>query len=172
MTARRVMMGAVFGAAMLALAPASALAAGPVFASHPTTAQIDAAITRYGAHDTVNALFDQNRWDYVADEIGKGTSAWVALAVRLAPGADAGTAEELPISLGFALPINPGAVLLAIKSGAFDVGDVCDAPFIDGTIPSVPAYIRKATAAVRKVSDPSLAATKAACLATLAKANS
>jgi hypothetical protein len=171
MTAKRALMGAVFGAAMMLL-PAAAMAAGPVFAKHPTTAQIDAAITRYGAHDTVNALFDQNRWDYVADEIGKGGAAWVALAVRLAPGADAGTAEELPISLAFALPINPSAVLLAVKSGAFDVGDVCGAPFIDGTVPSVPAYQRKAVAAVKKVSDPALAATKTSCLATLAKANS
>jgi hypothetical protein len=171
MTARRALMGVLSGAA-IALLPASALAAGPVFARRPTTQQIDTAITRYGAHDTVNALFDQDRWDYVADEIGKGSSAWVGLAVRLAPGADAGTAEELPISLAFALPINPSAVLMAVKSGAFDVGDVCGAPFIEGTVASVPAYIHKATVAVSRVTDPALAATKTSCLATLAKANS
>lgn len=165
MAARRILIGA----AATLLLPAAAWA-GPAFPKHPTVAEVDAGLARYGARATVNALFDQHRWDYVADQIGKGGSAWVALAVRLAPGADAGTAEELPIALAFALPVNAPAVLTAVRSGAFDVGDVCGAPFIEGTMPSVPAYVRKAMAAVSRVRAPELAATKAACLQALAKA--
>jgi hypothetical protein len=166
MSAWRMLVGA---AAALALLPAAAWAA-PVFPRHPTPAEIGDSIARYGAQATVNALFDQNRWDYVADEIGTGKAAWVSLAARLAPGADAGTAEELPISLAFGLPLGPAAVLAAVQSGAFDVEDVCGAPFIEGTVRDLPVYIRRATVAVSKVSDPALAATRAACLVALAKA--
>jgi hypothetical protein len=158
----------VIGAA-LALLPLAAWA-GPVFARHPTPAQVTASLARYGARDTVSALFDQHRWDYVADEIAKGGAVWIDLAVKLAPGTDAGTAEELPIVLAFALPLNAPAVLAAVQGGAFDVGDICGAPFIEDTVKDLPAYIRRATAAVAKVSDPALSATRTACLQTLAKA--
>ena len=142
---------------------------GPVRSSL-TPAQVTASLANHGARATVNALFDQHRWDYVADEIAKGGAVWIDLAARLAPGADAGTAEELPIVLAFALPLNAPGVLAAVKRGAFYVGDVCGAPFIEGTVSNIPAYIRKATAAVTRVSDPTLAATRTACLQTLAKA--
>jgi hypothetical protein len=160
--------GLLIGAA-LALLPV-AVWAGPSFPRHPTPAQVSASVARYGARTTVSALFDQHRWDYVAGEIGGGGAVWVALAVKLAPGADAGTAEELPIALAFALPIDAPAVLAAVKSEAFDVADVCGAPFIEDTVEDIPAYLRKATAAVTAVKDPALAAARAACLQTLAKA--
>jgi len=155
--------------AALALAPMAARA-DPTFPRHPTPAQVEASIARYGPQATVSALFDQQRWDYVAGRIGDGGAVWVALAVKLAPGTDAGTAEELPISLAFALPRDAPAVLAAIQSGEFAAEDVCGAPFIEGTVRDVPAYLRKATAAVTAVKDPALAATRAACLQTLAKA--
>jgi len=152
-----------------ALALASAAMAGPKFIAHPTPAQIDASLARYGARSTVSALFDQNRWDYVADRISAGSSDWVNLAGKLAPGADAGPAEELPISLAFALPRNAPAVLALVRSGAFSADDVCGVPFIEGTIRDIGAYKRRAAAAIRRVSDPALAATVRTCLATLAK---
>src|SRR5580698_294576 len=120
----------------LALLPLAAWA-GPTFPRHPTPAQVSASLAAYGAQTTVSALFDQHRWDYVADEIAKGGAVWIDLATKLAPGADAGTAEELPIVLAFALPLNAPAVLAAVKGGAFDVGDVCGAPFIEGTVKDV-----------------------------------
>ena len=160
--------GIAIGAALALLPPAAWTA--PAFPRHPTPAQVEARLARYGAQATVTALFDQHRWDYVAGRIGDGGAAWVALAVKLAPGADAGTAEDLPISLAFALPLDAPAVLAAIQGGQFDVGDVCGAPFIEGTVRDVPAYLRRATAAVTRVSDPALADTRAACLQTLAKA--
>jgi hypothetical protein len=163
-------LSAIAAAVALAALAASPVLADPTFPTRPTPTQIGASIDRFGAHATVSALFDQGRWDYVADEIGDGGSAWVALAVRLAPGADAGTAEELPISLAFALPINPAAVLATLPSGAFDVADVCGAPFIEGTVRDLPAYLRKASDAVEKVTDPTLKDQKTACLEALAAA--
>ncbi|HEX3405639.1 MAG TPA: hypothetical protein VHS81_00245 [Caulobacteraceae bacterium] len=155
-------------ATALALAAPVAVAA-PLFAARPTVAEIDASLARYGARATVGALFDQRRWDFVSDRIGAGDGAFVALAARLAPGADAGTAEDLPIALAFALPRNAPAVLaaLAAPGGGFDVGEVCDAPFIEDTVSDLPGYRRQAAIAVRHVADPRLATVKAACLAAL-----
>ena len=144
--------------------------AAPRFARHPTAAEVEASIARHGARATVSALFDEGRWDYVADQIARGGSAWVALAGVLAPGTDAGTAEDLPVELAFALPRNAPAVLAVVASGAEDIGDVCGAPFIEGTIRDLPAYKRRAMAAVQKVTAPSLAKTRAACLDALSKA--
>jgi hypothetical protein len=160
---RRVMAGVLAAA----LAGAAAHAA-PRFPPRPTPAEVEASLARNGARATVSALFDQRRWDYVSDRIGAGDGAWVALAPRLAAGADAGTAEDLPIALAFALPRNPAAVLAALGSGAFDIGEVCGAPFIEGTVSDLPAYVRRARAAVRRVDAPALAAARRACLAALA----
>lgn len=144
--------------------------AAPRFPLHPTPAAVAASLARDGPRATVNALFDQHRWDYVSGRIGAGDAAWIALAPRLAAGADAGTAEDLPIALAFALPRNAPAVLAAVRSGAFDVGDVCGAPFIEGTMDDLPRYLRRATAAVAAVRAPDLAETRRACLAALSQA--
>ena len=143
--------------------------AAPRFATHPTPVQISASLARYGARTTVNALFEQRRWDFVSERIGAGEGAYVALAIKLAPGADGATAEDLPIALAFALPRNAPAVLaaLAAPGAGFDVAEVCGAPFIEDTVGDIPAYRRQAAAAVGRVADPRLAATKAACLAAL-----
>jgi hypothetical protein len=149
------------------LAWAPAATAAPRFAPQPTPAEIDAALLRYGPRATVSALFDQRRWDYVSDRIGAGEAPYVALAARLAPGADAGMAEDLPIALAFALPRNAPSVLAAVRAGGFDAAEVCDAPFVEDTVSDIPAWRRQAAAAVRRVADPRLAGVKAACLAAL-----
>ena len=80
-------------------------------------------------------------------------------------------ATQLTISLAFALPRNPKAVLaLLIAKDGFPAEDVCGAPFIEDTVKDVPAYVRRARAAVEKVNNPKLAVAKAACLAALSKA--
>lgn len=152
------------------LALASPATAAPRFAAHPTPTEIQASLARFGPRDTVNALFDQRRWDYVSDRIGAGEPPYVALAAKLAPGVDAGTAEDLPIALAFALPRNATAVLTAIRDGGFDVADVCALPFIEDTVDDRPGYQRRALTAVAQVADPKLAALKAACTAALREA--
>ena len=153
------------------MAGASDTQAAPRFAAQPTPAEIATSLSQYGAHATVAALFEQRRWDFVSDRIGAGEAPYVALAVKLAPGADAGTAEDLPIALAFALPRNAPAVLAAVDAGGFDVTEVCGLPFIENTVEDRPAYQRLALAAVARVVDPKLAAPKAACLAALRDAS-
>lgn len=136
-----------------------------------TPETIAADIAAHGAGAVVAKLAKNGYYDRVLGHIDKGEAEWVALAPKLAPGTDAGWAEALSISLAFALPKNPKAVLaLLVGKDAFAADDICSAPFIEGTIKDVPGYIRRAKAAVAKVSDPSLQSAKAACLASLAKA--
>jgi hypothetical protein len=156
-------------AILLGLACAGAAAAAPRFAAHPTPAEIVRSLAAAGPRATVDALWDQGRWDYVSGRIGRGDAAFVALAPKLAAGADAGTAEDLPIALAFALPRNAPAVLAAIEGGPFDAAEVCGAPFIEDTVSDIPDYRRRATAAVQAVVDPRLVPVKAACLAALAQ---
>jgi hypothetical protein len=149
-----------------------AVASAALAAATPLNPRAIAAdIAAHGADAVVTRLFTHGDYDRVLDHIDKGEAEWVALAPKLAPGTDAGTAESLVIALAFALPKNPRAVLpLITGKDAFPVEDVCGAPFIEGTIGDIPAYVKKAKAAVSRVSDPKLAKAKAACLAQLDKA--
>ncbi len=150
---------------------AFAISTSALAAARLTPETIAADIAAHGADNVVAKLAKTGDYDRVLDHIGKGEAQWVALAPKLAPGTDAGWAEALVISLAFALPKNPQAVLaLLIGKDAFQVDDVCGAPFIEGTVKDVPGYIRRAKAAVAKVTDPSLQSARAACLAALAKA--
>lgn len=147
------------------------LAAPPACAAALSPDAIAQDIRAHGANAAVQRLWKHNDWERVMDGVDSGDARWVALAPLLAPGTDAGTAEELPIALAFALPRNPGAVLGVVggKKG-FPVADVCGAPFIEDTVKDIPAYIRRAQTAVARVSEPRLAKIKAECLAELKKA--
>jgi hypothetical protein len=148
-----------------------ALLTVPAVAAPLSPDAISRDIAAHGASAVVARLLANGDYDRVMDRIDTGEARWVALAPKLAPGADAGAAEELPISLAFALPKNPRAVL-ALLSGpnGFPVEDVCSAPFIEGTIRDIPAYVKRAEKAVGEVSDPHLAKVRDACLAQLRKA--
>ena len=97
-----------FALTLAALSPAGRPAQ---VAPAPTPASIEAGIRRDGAEATIAALAKAGQWDAVADRMGTGDARWIALAPRLAPGSDAGSAEDLGISLAFSLPKNPRAVL-------------------------------------------------------------
>jgi hypothetical protein len=147
------------------------LSSSPAFAGTPSPDFVAKDIAARGAEAAVAKLTKSGDYDRVLDRIDQGDARWIALAPKIAPGVDAGNAEALVISLAFALPKNPRAVLAIVggKDG-FPVDDVCGAPFIEGTVKSVPTYIKKAEAAVLRVSDPALAETKDACLAQLRNA--
>lgn len=164
----QIIASSVFAAALLTFGQAS------MAAPQPTLASINTSIGQRGAEATIAMLAKADQWDMVADKIGNGTTAWIALAPKLAPGADAGSAEDLGISLAFSLSKNPDAVLAALDpaNGHIIGADrVCGMPFIEDTVKNRPAYKRQAISAVEKVSTPSLANAKSACLAALRAAN-
>jgi hypothetical protein len=163
--AGRAMRGAIF----LALC---VLAAGPVrAAAMPGAAGITAAIGRDGARAEVTALNRGGQWDHVLRKIDGGQEAWLDVAARLAPGTDAGAAEDLGISLATALPRNPAGVLRVVSddpaNAVIGVKRVCGVPFIEQPAPETARYVARASAALRRVADPALAARKARCLAAL-----
>lgn len=153
---------------LVSLAPIAARAV-----PRPTPASITASISQHGAQQTIGNLASSDEWDYVSDQMDKGGSAWIALAPRLASGSDAGSAEDLGLSLAFALPRNPKAVLAALDPAnghILGADRVCGLPFIEDTVKDRPGYKRRATAAVSGISQPGLADAKAACLKALAAA--
>jgi hypothetical protein len=141
--------------------------AGPAITS---PAQVSAAIERQGAA-TFLASLSADDTDRLMDKIGSGRSEWIALAPKLAEGADAGNAEGLGIELAYALPKNPRAVLSVVDplegdGHILEISRVCGIPFIE-TVPA--GYKVKALRAVRSVTDPRLRDVKARCIKALQK---
>ncbi|KRE90783.1 hypothetical protein ASG87_01215 [Frateuria sp. Soil773] len=156
--------------AMMLAAASGCVAAGDL----PRRAEeVGARITQVGAKAFLDGL-SEDQLDELYGRIESGASAWVALAPRIAQGADAANAEGLTIELAFALPKNPEAVLSVATlhdDVMLGVDRVCGMPFIEDTVKDRPAYKRKATTAVRAVSDPDLQTIKQACLSALGKAD-
>ena len=155
------------------LAALLAAASSGLAASTPSPAAIRDSIKREGAKATIADLAKADQWDAVSDRMDSGSADWISLAPLLAPGSDAGSAEDLGISLAFSLPKNPGAVLAALDPAnghIIGANRVCGLPFIEDTVSDLPAYRLKATRAVQQVKDTKLASARTACLAALAAA--
>lgn len=157
----------------LAMIVCLACMASAACASESLTArQVAARIKAQGAKATIAKLAADDQWDTLAEHIVDGDPDWIALAPQLAPGSDAGSAEDLGIALAFALPKRPVEVLHAIDPGngiVLGVDRVCGMPFIEDTVQDRGGYKRKAVEAVRAVTDAGLQDVKRACLAVLDK---
>lgn len=147
---------------------AVAIMASPAWPATLSSEAVEHDIAKHGARETVSRLWSTGEYDKIMDAIDSGDARWIALAPKLAAGADAGAAEELPIALAFALPKNPHAVLnVLLPPNGLPIEDVCGAPFIEGTIKSIPGYVRETERAVAAVSDSRLTEVREACLAQL-----
>jgi len=141
-------------------------------AAAPSVTDVQGMIARQGAVATVQALSADGRWDAILDRIGAGDTAWIALAPRLAPGADAGTSEGLGIALATALPAQPAAVLAVLTTAgppSLSPARVCSAPFIEDTAAHQHAYKAQALSALVKVTNAKLQTSLGACRAQLAR---
>ena len=157
--------------AMMSILAALAATTGGLAATALSPDKIASDIAAHGADAVVARLNANGDYDRVLGHIDSGDSRWLALAPKLAPGTDAGTAEALVIALPFALPRNPSGVLALLQGpDAFPADDVCGTPFIEDTVKDVPAYVHRARAAVMAVRDPRLQDAKSACLVALKKA--
>lgn len=151
-------------ASLTATVAAASAAAGPTI----TPQIVRRSIQDHGARRTINDLQKKGRWETVTDAMDAGKPAWIALAPLLASGSDAGSAEDLGLSLAFALPTSPQAVLAALdmRNGHILNADrVCGRPFIEDTEPR--NYRIRSVAALARVHAPSLLARKQACLKAL-----
>jgi hypothetical protein len=146
------------------------LAASAQAAPPPSLRAVQASITANGVARTIQSLDRSNQWDAVMDRIGRGDPAWIALAPKLAAGADGAKAEGLGIMLAKALPVNPAAVLRVLTANqyrAMSVDRVCGIPFIEPPPGADAAYKTEAVAAVTRVATPGLISVREKCLARL-----
>ena len=153
--------------AVFAALPA-AVSAAPTASPATLSRDIDAR----GARAVIAGLAHGGQWDGVVRHIDGGSDAWLAVAAKLAPGSDAGSAEDLGISLATALPLNPAGVLrtASLSDGApLSIAHVCSLPFIEQPPSEAAAYRTRAMTAVTRVADPSLADRRTRCLAALAR---
>ena len=148
----------------LASLTATVATAGPTV----TPQIVRQGIQDHGARQTIDDLQKKGGWETVTDAMDAGKPEWIALAPLLANGSDAGSAEDLGLSLAFALPKRPEAVLAALdmRNGHILGADrVCGRPFIEDTEPQ--GYKQKTIAALAKVHAPNLLARKRSCLKAL-----
>ena len=147
--------------------------------SGTSAAEISAEIDAKGAKAVIDRLasshvdaMGQNDWSRTMDQIWNGRLAYIALAPKLARGAESGPAQDLSVALARALTAAPEAVLRVIDrhdGPVLGVNRVCGAPFADSAAKDVPGYLQAAQAAVGDVDTPRLQRVKTACLAQLAR---
>jgi len=155
--------------------PGGAVVAG---GSGLTAAEISAEIDAKGTKAVINRLATANvdamgrsDWSRTMDQIWNGRLAYIALAPKLARGAEPGPADDLGIALARALPVAPAAVLRVIdrhNGPVLGAGRVCGAPFTEPAAKDASGYLRAARSAVDEVDAPRLQHVKAACLERLA----
>jgi hypothetical protein len=148
--------------------------------SGPTAAEISAEIEAKGAKAVINRLssahanaMGQNDWSRTMDQIWNGRLAYIALAPKLAQGADGRSAQDLAIALARALPVAPAAVLRVIdrhNGPVLGVSRICGVPFSEPSTKNTSGYVGAAQSAVDDVDTPRLQHVKAACLEQLALA--
>jgi hypothetical protein len=133
---------------------------------------IEARIVRDGAVAVVNQLNagSGDSWNMVIAAISSGQAAWLAVAQGLAPGADAGSGEDLETALSTALPKNPAGVL-DLTGKTFPIADICSVPLIEPTDQQVAAWRHTVLAALAKVNDAAMAPRLQACRAAISANN-
>ena len=146
-------------------------------AASETLALTPQAITKYvdehGAQEAVKNLYQDNdtrRWDFVTHKMQSGDARWLGVAKKIAEGTDAGTSEDLVITLAIALPKNPKGVLQLIGTTNFlSYESVCNAPFIEPTAAYLKNYLQKARQALKKLNDPAVEDQRIKCLSQIEK---
>lgn len=123
----------------------------------------------------VAELSASKNWDTLVAAIASGNTMAIAIVPRLAKGTDAGTSEDLTISLAEALPTKAtGEVLLTLtpdRQSILSVDRVCSAPFIEDTARNQRTYKAAALKAVRAIyrTAPDLTLPGEFCIAELKK---
>ena len=139
----------------------------------PTPGRVQEQVTTRGADDVVRELYAQpERWASVLNHIETGDPEWIAAALVLRPGSDAGSTSMLNDSMFAALEKAP-EIVITYAFPTFDLASVCG-----GRIDPLPTYeqgvreLEVTLAAVSRIQDPVLESRKRACLAQLEESRS
>jgi hypothetical protein len=125
-----------------------------------STAGIDSEIARVGAAKAVEDLYDSPKdWKDLMDSIATGEPQWLRIAVRLRPGVDGGSAEELLQAIGEGLEHRPKDVL-ALAVPTYRLENICGTPDFDDSrfdsMQSALAAISRRRALVARIVEPNL----------------
>ncbi|WP_174291458.1 hypothetical protein [Sphingomonas bacterium] len=116
----------------------------------PQLARIDRRAAQEGATAYLATVGDEDGdWQHLLDAAARGDAAALALATKLRPAADAGTAEALDMSFGRALPAAPTTILTLVKGANVDV--LCTSPFIEPEAGVERRYNKDALAALDRL---------------------
>ena len=128
-------------------------------------------IVLQGAQQTVGDLWGQPpAWDAVTEKIASGQEQWLAVAVALHPGTDAGASTALRDAMFRALEKNLAGVLRHAEP-EFPIAVLCAGR--SDPLPTLGESLReleRVRAALEKLHDPRLQNSRATCLAGLKKA--
>jgi hypothetical protein len=139
-----------------------------VFASMPpalTPKAVREDTRRIGAKAVVQKLYSANRWQALLKNVESGNASWLELVGELAEGTDAGTSEDLQVSLATALPKNPRGVLIVAGTKDFlSIRDICGAPFIEPEHAFLMRYLKNSQRALVALNDPTVEQKRIQCL--------
>lgn len=125
-----------------------------VFA-HPTPEILTKEIENQGAKAIVAGLYanEEKEWQYVTTKISKGETSWLRVALLLAAGTDAASAETLSSAVALAIPHNPDGVvnIMTDRYTTLSVRQVCSLPFYSMTEGELNQYVVSAIRALYKV---------------------
>ncbi|WP_249168512.1 hypothetical protein [Erwinia sp. E602] len=121
----------------------------------PNICELEKKITTLGPKKTIAQLYadDEKEWLLVTSKIAQGDRRWLQVAARLAPGADADSAESLTSAVGLAIPHNPAGVLAIINAQdpPLAMANVCSLPFYSMNEIELNQYVVDAIRALYKV---------------------
>jgi hypothetical protein len=131
-----------------------------------TPAEVEQMLRTQTPAQVVSALYgtgENSRWDTVASGVAKGDPAWLALAVRLSQGTDAGISQDFAIAASDALTTNPTGALRLLSQIPMGDGACTENGF---EVPAEQAliYFQTARASLERVNDPGLRELKDACI--------
>jgi hypothetical protein len=135
-----------------------------------TPVSVGTLIKEKGARTAINSLWDTPQWETLISGISRGDLAWLKVAEDIWPGSDGGSASELRDAMAWALPNAPAQVLVIANRHAI-WKETCDGPPGDFPPKGPATYFNEAIAAVSRVAEPSLRATRDECLSKLKAAS-
>lgn len=124
---------------------------GPLY-FHPcnriTAAQVVEKIKTIGAQQYIVSSkpnTENSEWECVTDNISSGNPDWLKLASMIGPYTDAGSADDISVALGIALPRNTIGVLGVLDNTKRPISEdeVCTLPFFEGSEADINLYIVK-----------------------------
>jgi hypothetical protein len=161
----------VFVVLLMMLAPCGLLGAEQF-----TPNSVRAVLEKSPAPDKVIKQFNKDgNLDTILNNISKGDKSWIELTPLIQKGTDAGSSEDLIISLAYALPRNPSAVLSILAQEdpntnmPIQIYPVCSAPFIEPEPHTLTNYLLETIAAIEREKGKVDEKTRVRCLAELKK---